>query len=187
MGLAQGALFDIHGFKLTESAQLPDFVKGTNSGSTTNTAGYAIGATVITLAAAGTGTIKAGDVITFAGDTNKYMVASGDTDVSNGGTITLAAPGLRVAIPTSATAITTVATHSNNVAFSSDAIHLVTRAPALPPTGDSAVDRMMITDPRSGISFELALYAGYRKMRAELALSWGQKVVKTENVGILLG
>ena len=84
---------------------------GTNSGATTNAAGYAVGATVITLAPAGTGTILAGDVITFTGDGNKYVVVSGDNNVADGGTITIAAPGLRRAIPASATTITT----ANNV------------------------------------------------------------------------
>ncbi len=94
---------------------------GTNAGATTNAAGYAVGATVITLASAGTGTILAGDVITFTGDGNKYVVISGDNNVANGGTITLAAPGLRQAIPAAATAITTgniTATQLYRVPFS---------------------------------------------------------------------
>ena len=74
---------------------------------TTNAAGYAVGSTNITLAPAGTGQINAGDIISFSGDTNLYVVQTGDTDVSNGGTIVLQAPGLRVAIPAAATAITT--------------------------------------------------------------------------------
>jgi len=86
--------------------------RGTNSGATTNAAGYAVGTTVITLALAGTGTIMAGDVITFTGDSNNYVVVSGDNNVADGGTITLATPGLLQAIPAVATTITTV----NNVA-----------------------------------------------------------------------
>ena len=187
MTLRDGELLNIHGLSLKESAQVVNFVKGTNSGATTNTAGYAVGATVITLASAGTGTIKAGDVITFAGDANKYVVASGDVDVSNGGTITLAAPGLRVALAASAIAITTGANYAANIAFSQDALHIVMRPPALPEEGDSALDRMMITDPRSGMTFEMAVYAGYRKVRIELALAWGVKASKPDNIAILLG
>lgn len=82
-------------------------VTGTGSGATTDASGYAIGVTgPIALASAGTGTILVGDVITFAGDTNPYMVLLGDTDVSDGGNITLQAPGLLVAIPAAPTAIT---------------------------------------------------------------------------------
>ena len=81
-------------------------VKGTAVSSTTNAVGYAIAATTITLASAGTGTILAGDYIRFAGQTTSYLVATGDADVSNGGTVVLAAPGLVAAIPAAATAIT---------------------------------------------------------------------------------
>jgi hypothetical protein len=90
--LRRGVLLNQHGFAIRESAQIKTFTKGTGASATTNTAGYAVGATTITLASAGTGTILAGDVITFAGDTNKYVVLTGDADVSNGGTVVLAAP-----------------------------------------------------------------------------------------------
>lgn len=72
----------------------------------TNSAGYAIGATTITLASSGTGLIAAGEYVQFAGDGNSYLVATGDADVSNGGSIVIAAPGLLQAIPASNTAIT---------------------------------------------------------------------------------
>lgn len=84
--------------------------KGDATGATTDAAGYSIGDTVINLASAGTGAIKDSDVITFNGDTTQYLLESGDTDVSDGGTITLAAPGLVAAIPAATTAITIVAT-----------------------------------------------------------------------------
>jgi hypothetical protein len=126
-------------------------------------------------------------VITFAGDTNKYVVASGDADTSNGGTITLAKPGLRKAIPPSATAITMIAASARNVGFTRAALHLVARAPALPNEGDAAIDRINITDPRSGLVFEVSLYAGYRKIRAEVAIAWGVKAVKPEHIALLLG
>lgn len=185
--LRQGVLLDIHGMALRESAQIVTSTAGTGASATTDTAGYAIGATVITLASAGTGTIVAGDVITFAGDTNKYVVASGDADVSNGGTITLAAPGLRKALAASAIAITVNAAAARNMAFSRSAIALATRAPALPAEGDSAADRFMLTDPNSGLSFEVSMYKQYRQVQYEVALAWGVKAVKPEHMGILLG
>lgn len=185
--LRRGVLLDVHGFAIRESAQVKTFTAGTGASATTNAAGYAVGATSITLASAGTGTILAGDFITFAGDTNKYQVVTGDTDVSNGGTIVLAAPGLRKAIPASATAITVIATSVRNMAFARSAIALATRAPALPPQGDSAVDRQIITDPVSGLSFEVAMYAQYRQMQYEVSLAWGCAAVKTEHMAVLLG
>ena len=188
MTLRQGELLDLHGFSIKESAGIVNHTKGTTTNATTNAAGYAVGATVITLAAvAGGGSIVAGDVITFAGDTNKYVVDSGDADTTDGGTITLAEPGLRVAIAASATAITVGANYAANVGFSRNAIQLAMRAPALPQGGDLAIDRMMITDPRSGMTFEVALYAGYRMISAEVSAVWGWKAVKPEHIALLLG
>lgn len=183
----RGVLVTPHGISIRESGQVWTPSVGTGASATTNAAGYAVGATVITLASAGTGTVLAGDVITFAGDTNKYVVASGDTDVSNGGTITLAAPGLKKAIPAAATAITVIAAGPRSLVFARSAIALATRAPALPQQGDAAIDRMMLTDPISGLSFEVSVYAQYRQIQYEVALAWGVKAVKPEHMAILLG
>ena len=185
--LRQGVLVDMFGMPIRESAQVVTAAAGTGASATTNAAGYAVGATVITLASAGTGTLLAGDVITFAGDSNKYVVASGDADVSNGGTITLAAPGLRQEIAASATNIPVVAASARNMCFARSAIALATRAPALPEEGDSAEDRQIVTDPRSGLSFEISMYKQYRQVQYEVALAWGVKAVKSEHIALLLG
>ena len=74
------------------------------SGATTGTASGAtcsaiepVGETSIALSSAGTGTILVGDVINFGnGDSTDYLVTTGDTDVSNGGTLVIT-PGLVVA------------------------------------------------------------------------------------------
>lgn len=185
--LRQGILLDVHGFAIRESAQIANFTSGTAASATTDTSGYAQGATQITLASAGTGEIKAGDVITFAGDPNQYVVTSGDADVSDGGTITIQSPGLRQSIPTSATDITVVGDSARNLAFNRGAIQLATRAPALPEGGDSADDRMTVTDPRSGLSFEVSLYRQYRQIQYEVAMAWGTQVIKPEHTALLLG
>ena len=185
--LRRGVLLDVHGFAIRESSQVKTPIIGSAASATTNTAGYAVGATAIVLASAGTGGVLAGDIITFAGDSNKYVVAAGDTDVSNGGTITLAAPGLRKAIPAAATALTVVSASTRSAAFARSAIALATRAPALPPQGDSAIDRMLVTDQVSGLTFEVAMYAQYRQMQYEVSLAWGTKAVKSEHIASLLG
>ena len=188
MTLRQGELLDIYGMSIKKTGQPRRHTAGTAAAATTNAAGYAIGATVITLASAGTGTILVGDTVQFAGDTNRYLVVAGDADTSNGGAITLARPGLRVAIPAAATAITRGASYeAAGVAFSMDALQIAMRAPAKPVEGDNRLDDMLITDPRSGITFEFSIWPGYRKVRGEVALAWGQKVVKREHVTLLLG
>lgn len=184
--LRQGLLQQLQGMDVRESAQILRPASGTGASATTNTAGYAIGATSITLAAVGTGTVLAGDVLTFAGDTNKYVVATGCAAVS-AGVIVLAAPGLRQAIPASATALTVLAQSTRNLAFARSAIVLACRLPALPDGGDSAEDRTVITDPLSGISFELTMYKQYKQIQYELSCAWGANLVKAEHTAIMLG
>lgn len=184
----QGVITRISDLSIRESGQVVTSTAGTGATVKTNTAGYAVGATTITLkSTGGTGTVVAGDVITFAGDTNQYVVTTGDSDISNGGTIVLAEPGLRKAIAASETAITIVAAAARSMAFSRSAIVLATRLPERPAEGDNALDVMTITDPRSGLSFEVAIYGGYRKIRYEIALAWGVKCIKPEHTALLLG
>ena len=185
--LRQGVLLNTAGLSIGESAQIKNHTAGTASGAKTDNAGYAIGATVLTLGSDGTGTILVGDVITLAGDTNQYVVVSGDADVMGGGTITLAEPGLRVAITTAQVAITMTATSVRNMSFASSAIVLAQRMPALPDGGDMADDRMMVTDARSGLSFELSVYRQYRQVHYELACAWGVKNIKPEHTALLMG
>ena len=180
--LRQGQLLDLHGFAIRESGQVITNTAGTGASYLVNNgAGYAIGSTAITLDT-GSGTILAGDIVTFAGDTNKYVVAT----ALAANVVTLAAPGLRKALADDA-AVTVVAAAARNLAFSRNAFALATRLPALPPGGDAATDRETITDPRSGISLELAYYPGFRMGGYFLGMAWGVGAVKPEHSAILLG
>lgn len=186
--LRRGALDNVQGFDLHASGQVKTAVAvGTGASATTDATGYAIGATTITLASAGTGTIIAGDIITFAGDNEKYVVVSGDTNVANGGTITIAEPGLRKAIASSATAITVIGATTRNMFFHRSAIQLATRAPAMPDGGDAADDVMLVTDPVSGLTYEFCIYRQRRQVRYEVNVAWGVKMVAPRHAGILIG
>jgi len=178
--LRQGVLLDVHGFAIRESAKVVTAVGGNGANYTTSAATE--GATQFDLAD-GSGEIKAGDIITFAGDPNKYVVTAGLTAP---GQITIAKPGLLQDV-LQGTAVTVDGTSTRNMAFDREAIQLVTRAPALPKEGDIALDRTVITDPNSGLAFEVSIYGGYRKVRYELALAWGQAVIKPEHVCLLVG
>jgi hypothetical protein len=181
--LRNGALGRVQSFMVGESNQVDAHTKGTGTLYTTDTAGYAVGATTITLIT-GSGTILAGDTVTFAGDTNKYLVTTG---IAAPGAITIAKPGLKVAIAASATALT-VGNSSNgqNMFFARNAIVLVTRLPELPGVGDKADDRMVMQDPFTGLAFEISLYKQYRRVKIEVALNWGYKMAKPEHAGVLL-
>jgi hypothetical protein len=73
------------------------------------------------------------------------------------------------------------------MAFHRGAMALAARPPALPDGGDLAMDRTLIRDPRSGLTFELSAYPQYKRMRYELALAWGVANIKPEHTAILLG
>ena len=183
MTLRQGELLPLFGLSIKESAGIYTGAAGTATGATVNAADA--GATELTLKAGTSGNLKAGDYITLAGDSNQYLVME-DVAVAASNKIKIAKPGLRVAAADSA-AVSVVASSVRNVAFTQNAIQLVTRAPALPGGRDSAVDSYMLTDARSGMSFEVRVYNGYRKMRAEVAAAWGVKAIKPEHIAALLG
>ena len=180
----QGIFLKTHGMALRESAQIQNHTAGTAASATTDAAGYAKGATTITLASAGTGTFIAEDVVFFAGDTNGYTLVSGEADVSTGGTIVLK-EGLLQAI-VGATAITLIASHSANLCFDRNAIVLLARAPAMPSGGDGAADVFNITDPISGLTYQVALYRQYRRVKIEIALAWGVEAIAGRHISRLI-
>ena len=191
----RGVLATPHNMAVRETGQSVSHTGGTAAGATTNDVGYAVGATTITLASAGTGAIEAGDVITFAGDSHQYVVVTGDGAVGGGGTVVLQEPGLRQAIGGAETAITVVNDGGSptvedydvaGVAFYRNAIVLAARAPALPEEGDAAIDSMMMIDQNSGLPLEIRVYAAYRKVRYEVACAWGVDVPQPRHTALLI-
>lgn len=182
--LRQGELLNIHNFAIRESAQVQDVIKGTGAGYLVDLlAGYSIGDTTIHVDT-GTGTILAGDVVTFTGDANKYVVATGFAGDGDGD-IVLAAPGLRKALANDV-AMTIGNNFSANMGFTRNAILLATRLPFLPKDGDQG-EHMEITDDRSGLSFDFARYPGFHMNVYHVSIAWGIKVIKPEHAAILLG
>lgn len=176
--LRRGVLLDVHGFAIRESAKVQSTTAGTGASYQLNGA-HAAGATTITVDT-GTGTIVAGDVVTI--NSVKYVVAT----ALSAGSFTIGAPGL-LAAGTDNDAVTVNATSARNVAFTRNAILLSTRLPKTPQEGDMAIDRQVITDPVTGISFELAAYPGFRMVTYHLSICWGVTVIKPEHSAILLG
>jgi len=180
--LRNGVLGNLYGFDVRESAGVQAVTAGTGASYTTTNAGFAVGTTSIPLIT-GTGTVLAGDIVTFAGDTNKYVVTSG---VSAPGTITIAEPGLKVAMSAATKAMTIFGTSTRNLALSRNAITLATRLPKF-QANDQAADRMVITDPNTGISFELCMWPGQRMVKYEVAIAYGMTVIKPEHLAVIIG
>jgi len=185
--LRQGELLNLNGFSIKESAQIASHTKGTGASATTNNAGYAIDATTLTLASAGTGTIVAGDHLNFASENNgiNYIVKTGDADVSDGGTIVLNKPGLRFAMSAATKAITVGANYTGNFAIHKNAAELAMRAPDR--GRDARVDDMTVADDRTGLVFNVAEYAGYGMSVLDFTCFYGCKVWKSDFIATLLG
>lgn len=180
--LRQGTLLDLQGFMLKESGQIGTHTKGTGSGYLVNNAsGEAVGQTTITVDT-GTGTIVAGDIVTFAGTTHKYVVntalASGD--------LVIGTPGLLVAEADN-DAVTVGANYTPNVAFHRKALELAIRPPQMPEGGDAADDVMIVQDPHSGLVFEVASYKGYMKRMIEVRCLYAWKAWKPDAIALLIG
>jgi len=188
--LRRGVLLDTAGFAIRESAGIQTPAVGDAASYVTDTgATYTVGTTTIHVDT-GTGDVLAGDIITFAGDTNKYVVATGFTGDGDNDVV-IAKPGLRETLA-DGVAMTVVAAATRSMGFARSAIALATRIPALPKDGsgrevDMAEDRMIVTDPNSGLSFEIAMYLQYRQIQYEVSLAWGQVVTKPEHLALLLG
>ena len=183
MTLRDGELLNLHGFAVRESAQINNQVAGAMTGALLSADADA-GDTTVPF---DTGTVNvtgivAGDILTISN--HKYVVVTGSTSTS--GNLVIAEPGLQEDVADT-TAITVNATSARNIAFSSNAITLATRLPIFPSEGDLAIDNEVITDPRSGISFDLRVYPGDGMVLYRLHALWGWKVQKPEHAAILLG
>jgi len=177
--LRNGVLGSLYGFDLRESAGIVPVTAGTGASYLINNgAGYAVGDTALTVDT-GTGTLLAGDIITIG--SHKYVVST----ALAANVVTIAAPGLRATVADNAT-VTLLATSTRNLAFSRNAITLATRLPKF-QSGDQAAARSVITDPVSGISFELTMWPGQRMVKYEVAIAYGCTVIKPEHLAVIIG
>ncbi len=192
--LRQGVLGRAFGFEVYNSTQIGSVTAGTGASATTDNAGYAIGATSLVGASAGTGTLLNGDIGTFAGDTNKYVLQNStatvtagtiDADVSGGWTAKLGRPGLRVAMSAATKALTLIASSTRHIGFQRNGLHLVMRAPN--DGNDGAADVATVTDPKSGLVFQLARYPQYMQSSWELRTLYGVAAPNSDLIAVLYG
>jgi hypothetical protein len=175
--LRRGVLGDLFGFALRESAGMKH-TAGSATGYLTNSDSLAIGDKEIAIDT-GSGTFNAGDVIKFADDNNYYVVESATATK-----LTLK-EGLKTAVGDNK-AITVYA-YKPNACFARGAIVLASRVPYVPSRGDIAIDRQIITDPVTGIPYELAVWGGAYQNSVTIATAWGCKNIKPENTVALIG
>lgn len=181
----RGELLELQGLMIKGSRGVQVHTKGAGAGYDA-AGGEPLGETTIALDGGTVNTtgIKVGDVVTFAGDDNKYVVGTGLTAAS--GNIVLNGQGLQEALADTVE-MTIGNSYTGNVAFHQLAIELVARAPAQPFGGDAAVDRTTVQDPISGLVFEIAVYKGYGKTMIDVTTIYGVKAWKPEFIATVLG
>jgi hypothetical protein len=108
------------------------------------------------------------------------------TSALAGGSFQIGSPGLLTS-KADGVAITVGNNYEANVGFLRPYLQLATRTPAMPEGGDSADDVFNITDPHSGLSFQVCVYRQYKQVRWEVGLAWGVKAVKGDGIAVLLG
>lgn len=181
--LRNGMTDRVQNFALRHSDPIGVHTKGTGTSYQLSAAG-SVGNTTIN-ADTGSGTLLAGDIVTFAGDADPAVQYVANTALS-GGAFTIGKPGL-IAAEADNDAITIGNSYTPNLAFHRSAIVLASRAPAAPQGGDMASDVYQMTDPISGLVFEFALYKQFMQNVIHVRLAWGTKAIKSAHIATLLG
>jgi len=181
-----------YGFQFRETGGIVVHTKGTATGiDVNNGAGYVLGNTTIVSHGSDSGTVLAGDVVTWAGDLNKYILADDVLGVSvqtitgaAGGNVVINRPGLRAATLADAAEMTIGNNYTPNLAFERSAVVGVMRPPIIDE--NPTIKQMSISDD-SGLTYLLLEIAQYGQTSWELHLAYGFKAVQPEHIGIILG
>lgn len=172
-----GILRRQYGFELRTSGGIDVHTKGTGTSYQLSAAG-AVGDTSINVDT-GSGTLLAGDIVTFAGTSDKYVANS----ALSGGVFTIGRPGL-LAVEADNDAVTIGNNYTPNMAFERSAIVGVMRPPLIP--ANPTINQVAISDGM-GMTYLLLDIAQYGQRTWELHLAWGFKAVQPEHIALLLG
>ncbi|MDR1901359.1 MAG: hypothetical protein LBQ88_03615 [Treponema sp.] len=179
--LRTGNVLPIFGFGIGQSGGFTTLSPGGGSGYLINGA-QAAGTKNLTVDT-GAGVLNKGEIITIAGDPNRYIITEA---VASGATVIKIAGGLKQDAPDNA-AITSGAAYLPSVAYARDSLVLAARQPYMPEGGDEADDVTVVTDAITGLAFQVAYYKAYRKRRIEIALAYGAAAVNPTHAVAILG
>jgi hypothetical protein len=142
-----------------------------------------------TAASTGACSLKIGDVITFAGDTQTYVLTAAAVQASAATDVTINIyPGLKVA-HVGSEAVTLKATRTQNIAFHRDAIAFVTRKLEDSTSAARELGSIMedATDPVSGLTLRLEVKRWNKQTRWSWDVLYGAVVPRPELGCIIAG
>ncbi len=181
-GIVEGKINRKLGFDWFMDQQVPTHTAGDIAGTPLAAGGEAAGATSVTFDGGSSGGYVEGDIVTFAGHSQTYVVTA---DTAFGAGELPIAPALQ-AIVADDEAITLVADHVVNLAFHRDGFAFASR-----PLQDSAQGLGSIiqtaTDPVSGLSLRLEISRQHKQTQFSFDMLFGAALIRRELVTRVLG
>jgi len=184
--LRTGVMLQHLGFDCRVSTQLDAVTKGTATGYDA-AGGESVGETTIAVDGSNSGTLLAGDVVTFAGDTNKYILADATQSASGAadGNIVINEPGLKATLADTIEG-TTGADFTPNIAIQRDAYVVAVRPPIIKVNG-YIKSVTPLADPISGLTFTLVEIPGDGLTTYRVHLAWGYDGINARFIMNYLG
>jgi len=174
-----GILRRQYGFNMRTSAGIEVHTRGTANAAYDTNGTFAAGVSSVVVDT-GAGTILPGDVASFAGDANLYVVSTG---IGAPGTLQVQTPGLLASLADGVD-MTIAAAYTPNMAFERSAVVGVLRPPVMP--ANPTISQTLISDGM-GMTYLLLDIAQYGQRTWELHLAWGFKAVQPNHIATLLG
>ena len=191
-----GELGNIFGFDWNSDDGVPTHTRGAiGSGDLTVNDVNAKGATSVSIAK-GAGTsweAVEGDIISFAGDTQTYVITADTTVVHDNNTSVPIAPALKIATEGSEE-VTTRDSHVVNLGFHRDAFGLAMRSPDAgikdllgQGKAGNVMESVILQDPVTKLIMRLELIRGYKMTMWDVDCLWGTALVDSARAARLAG
>jgi hypothetical protein len=185
----RGIVLNQYGATVRVDNSIVTHTKGTATGLDVTSAGAAVGDTTLPMEGSSSGTVLAGDIVTFSGgtsDTNKYVVADATQTVSGAasGNMIINRNGVRV-VKVDADECTIGANYTGSYLLEKSAVVGIMRPPKI-PVGGQIVATMPITD-KFGLTYLMVKIVNYGAITYEIHLAYGFKAVQCEHIATILG
>ena len=191
-----GELGNIFGFDWNSDDGVPTHTRGAiGAGDLTVNGVNAKGATSVSIAK-GEGTsweAVEGDIISFAGDTQTYVITADTTVVHTDNTSVPIAPALKIATEGSEE-VTTRDSHVVNLGFHRDAFGLAMRSPDAgikdllgQGKAGNVMESVILQDPVTKLIMRLELIRGYKMTMWDVDCLWGTALVDSARAARLAG